>query len=164
MARDDFESSVQAKQIYLSPREATAATQLLGSLLEQLTKDTAAEVSSADSRQCFATKIYESRRIRHRFIRENIFAEPAWDILLLMYGAHQGSQPLSVSAVCHSTGVAFTTGLRWLERLEGVGLIERRSHPTDGRVMWVSLTDKATAKLDDYFDYMLSRLFKNTGG
>lgn len=107
-------------------------------------------------RRAFANKVYATRRIRGRFFPDDLFAEPAWDILLLLYGVEQSQERLSVSAVCASVGTPATTVLRWIDKLEHAGLISRQKHPTDRRVSWLQLTQDCIARLDQFFDAALA--------
>lgn len=107
-------------------------------------------------RRAFASKVYSIRRTRDRFFPEDLFAEPAWDILLLLYGVEQSQDRLSISAVCASVGAPATTVLRWIDKLEIAGLISRQKHPTDRRVSWLQLTQDCISRLDRFFDSALA--------
>jgi len=103
-------------------------------------------------------------RIRHIRMRRNqlvgaaLFRDPAWDMLLELYSAHHRSRPVSVKALCYSSGVPFTTALRQVARLEALGLVRREGDPGDNRFCWILPTPKAlevvtsiTAMLVDNF-------------
>jgi DNA-binding MarR family transcriptional regulator len=107
-------------------------------------------------RRAFAGKIYATRRIRNRFFPEDLFAEPAWDILLLLYGVEHSPERLSISAVSASVDAPPTTVLRWIEKLEHAGMILRQKHPTDRRISWLRLTPECVSRLDDFFDQALA--------
>lgn len=107
-------------------------------------------------RRAFASKVYAIRRTRDRFFPNDLFAEPAWDILLLLYGVEQSQERLSISAVCASVGAPATTVLRWIDKLEMAGLISRQKHPTDRRVSWLQLTRDCISRLDRFFDTALA--------
>lgn len=107
-------------------------------------------------RQAFAWKIYKSRRVRSSFLPENLFAEPAWDILLLLYGVEDSRERLGVSAVCSSAGAPPTTVLRWIDKLERAGMVVRDDHPRDRRVSLLRLSEDCRERLDRYFDAALA--------
>lgn len=107
-------------------------------------------------RRAFAGKVYTIRRTRDRFFPDDLFSEPAWDILLLLYGVEQSQERLSISAVCASVGAPPTTVLRWIDKLEQAGMLVRQKHPTDRRINWLRLSDDCISRLDRFFDTALS--------
>ena len=95
-----------------------------------------------------AEKLYKLRRLRDKeFADSNIFADPGWDILLDLFMAHLKNRQISVSSACLAAHVPATTGLRWLNVLEELGLIEREQDGNDARRRYVRLTTKAFATL-----------------
>lgn len=78
-----------------------------------------------------------------------LFGEPGWDIMLDLFIAGQMGRTLQVSAICVDAGVASTTVLRWLVRLESEKLIERSLDVRDGRRRLVQLTEKGRAFMLD---------------
>ena len=113
--------------------------------------------ASRDARVMLAKHIYEMRRARDQFLPPDMFAEPAWDILLYLYGMHAAQHRATVTAVCASAGVPTSTALRWIQRLEIIGLIEKESHPTDNRISWVQLSTEGECQLDRFFDRLCSQ-------
>lgn len=91
------------------------------------------------------------RRQRDRFFDGDIFADPAWDILLELYAATLGQFRVSISNLCVGAAVPATTALRWIKQLEDQGLIERRADPTDGRRHFVMLSHKGLGAMNAYF-------------
>jgi hypothetical protein len=96
-------------------------------------------------------KLLKARRLRERQLGADLFADPAWDILLETFAAFLGQKRLSVSALCHASAVSSTTALRWVDKLLRTGWLQRRPDPFDGRRHWVELTPYAQAKLKDFF-------------
>jgi DNA-binding MarR family transcriptional regulator len=84
-----------------------------------------------------------------------MFGEPAWDLLLLLY-IDRDTTRQTIGKIANETGAAPTTLLRWIEYLEGQGLLSRYPHPTDRRSVYVQLTDKAQEKLNSYFSETLT--------
>lgn len=99
----------------------------------------------------YVRSIVRFRRQRDSFFRADLFADPAWDMLLVLYAAALGQYRVSVSALCVGAAVPQTTALRWMKQLEDEGLIARRQDPTDGRRQFVMLTDKALQAMNAYF-------------
>lgn len=91
------------------------------------------------------------RRRRDCFFAAELFADPAWDILLELYAAQLGQRRIPVSSTCIGAAVPTTTALRWISSLEENRLIERRDDPIDGRRVFLSLTSEALAAMDAYF-------------
>ena len=97
------------------------------------------------------------RRIRaHRNANfpEEIFGEPAWDILLDLYAAELRQQRVQTSAVAVGAGCAPTTAQRYIHLLETKGLIHRTPDPGDRRRIYVSLTEMARRRLVALFAIM----------
>jgi hypothetical protein len=111
----------------------------------------------ASQRAQLAKELYQNRRARDRLFDAELFADPAWDILLILYCASHAQQRLSVSSVCLSAAVPATTALRWIGQLCEQELVCKAKSPTDGRVTWLYLADQAGQRLDRYFDGILER-------
>jgi DNA-binding transcriptional ArsR family regulator len=75
------------------------------------------------------------------------FGDPAWDLLLALFIAHDEHQEIAMTALCERTDIAQATGTRWLERLEGAGLIARRTPDGDERVKLCRLTDEGARSM-----------------
>jgi DNA-binding MarR family transcriptional regulator len=84
-----------------------------------------------------------------------MFGEPAWDMLLILYLEHVRSR-ITVSQLTRESGAAQTTALRWIEYLESQQLIRRYAHPTDRRIAYLDLTDKAIQSLETFLSETLS--------
>lgn len=106
-------------------------------------------------RRRYANLAREAYAVRRRrgaiFANDEIFGEPAWDILLDLYIAHVESKPVSVSSACIGSAAPPTTGLRWLGVLAEQELILRQHDPEDQRRVLVYLTEKGLASMDEYF-------------
>ena len=100
-----------------------------------------------------------THRFRSREIGEDLFGDPAWDILLDLYNAETRNLALSSSNVGRVAGIAQTTALRWLSILEHRGLIVRKVDRTDGRRTNIFLSDKGRDCVErslDHFGDLLS--------
>ena len=102
-------------------------------------------------------EIYAARRERRHFFKSSLFADPAWDILLVMYSAHLRNEDVSVSSLVLATDTPFSTGLRWLKLMENEGLLIRAPHPTDGRAAVVRLTEVALNQMEAYLQRLQSK-------
>ena len=95
--------------------------------------------------------VLKYRRRRAKFFKGDLFADPAWDILLELYAAELGQRRMSVSSLCLGAAVPGTTALRWIKTLERMGLICRANDPMDGRRVFLSLSSEAVSAMDGYF-------------
>ena len=97
------------------------------------------------------TWLINARRHRTRFLPQELFAEPAWDILLDLLRAEIVQERISVSSLCIAAGVPTTTALRYIKSMAEQGVIVRRSDPFDGRRVFVELSPNVSAALRRYF-------------
>lgn len=95
--------------------------------------------------------IIKRRRLRERYFDAELFADPAWDILLDLKAADLEGQSVSVSSLCIAASVPPTTALRWITAMTESGMLVRRQDPDDARRVFIELSDESSAKLDDYF-------------
>lgn len=84
-----------------------------------------------------------ARRRREATFGRELFADPCWDIMLDLFASQAEGKRVSVSSACIAANVPATTALRWLTRLEEVGLVKRASDPRDGRRAFIVLSDPA---------------------
>jgi hypothetical protein len=94
--------------------------------------------------------IIRARRLRDQFFGPNLFADPAWDMLLDLMAARLEGQHVAVSSLCIAAAVPATTALRWIKVLTDQGLLLRVADPQDGRRIHIELSDQAAAALDAY--------------
>jgi len=88
-------------------------------------------------------RLLKLRRDRERWLPAEIFADPAWDMLLDLTAARLEGKSVPVSSLCIAAAVPTTTALRWIRSLAEAGLFERRTDPSDARRTWISLSDAA---------------------
>ena len=120
-------------------------------IAEQLANKPVASVTNQAVGERYIRNLLKMRRNRDRFFRSDLFADPAWDILLELYAAALGQYRMSVSALCTGAAVPATTALRWIKQLEDEGLIGRRADPTDGRRHFLELSGKGVDAMNAYF-------------
>ncbi|WP_052134227.1 MarR family transcriptional regulator [Sphingomonas sp. 37zxx] len=86
----------------------------------------------------------KSRRQREKIFPDNLFADPAWDILLDLYASSVEGRQVSVSDACIASAVPASTGLRWIARLEEYAFVCRRPDPLDARRFLLTLSQHAS--------------------
>ena len=95
--------------------------------------------------------VIRARRLRARYFAEDLFADPAWDMLLDLLQAEIAHLRVPVSSLCIAAAVPATTALRWLKTMVAQGLFVRRADPHDGRRVFVELAPDASRALRRYF-------------
>ena len=99
----------------------------------------------------YIQSILRGRRSRAKFFKEELFADPAWDILLNLYAAHLAQRRTTVSWVCSAAAVPATTALRWISNLATEGLIVRSADPLDRRRVLLELSERGRNSMTAYF-------------
>ncbi|WP_234024876.1 winged helix DNA-binding protein [Tsuneonella amylolytica] len=95
--------------------------------------------------------IIRQRQLRAQFLGGDLFADPAWDILLDLTAARAEHQRVSVTSLCIASGVPPTTALRWISQMIEVGLLVRVEDDSDRRRAFIELSDKAADAMARYF-------------
>lgn len=95
--------------------------------------------------------LLRARRARADFLPGDLFADPAWDMLLDLLAARLDQVCVSVSSLCIASCVPPTTALRHIRTLADKGLIARQPDPHDSRRIFVVLTDRAADRLAQWF-------------
>lgn len=96
-------------------------------------------------------RIIRNRQQRARFFEGELFADPAWDILLDLTAARVEHVRVSVTSLCIASGVPPTTALRWIGQMKDAGLLQRIEDETDRRRAFITLTDQASEQMARYF-------------
>jgi hypothetical protein len=92
-----------------------------------------------------------ARRLRTRFFEEELFADPAWDMLLDMLQGEIAQLRVPVSSLCIAAAGPSTTVLRWLKTMTDKGIFVRHADPHDGRRVLVELSREASSAMRRYF-------------
>jgi hypothetical protein len=96
-------------------------------------------------------KIIRQRQLRAKFLDGELFADPAWDMLLDLTAARVEHTRVSVTSLCIASGVPPTTALRGIGQLTAAGLLERVEDETDRRRVFITLSDDAADAMARYF-------------
>lgn len=94
--------------------------------------------------------IIRLRRLRDRFFRSDLFADPAWDMLLDLMAARLERVRVAVSSLCIAAAVPPTTALRWIKTMSDNGMFIRVADPEDGRRVFIELSDGAASAMAAY--------------
>jgi DNA-binding MarR family transcriptional regulator len=107
------------------------------------------EVPQVDGEKVRA--VIRARRLRSRYFSDDIFADPAWDMLLDLLQAEIAQHRVPVSSLCIAAAVPATTALRWIRTMTEADLFRRRADPHDGRRIFVELSPSASKAMRQYF-------------
>lgn len=95
--------------------------------------------------------IIRMRRLRDRFFDRDLFADPAWDMLLDLMAARIERVQVAVSSLCIAACVPPTTALRWIKTMTDSGIFDRIADPADGRRIFIRLSENAASNMSRYF-------------
>lgn len=89
----------------------------------------------------FVRQYLKTMANRASVLGADLFADPAWIIILEVYLAQHDRKPISVSSACIGSGAPPSTALRHIMRLENAGLISRHPDRSDNRRVHLRLSD-----------------------
>jgi hypothetical protein len=115
------------------------------SVLDMPATDTDTLVTAAEVRG-----IIRLRRLRDRYFPAELFADPAWDMLLDLAAARIERVSVAVSSLCIAAAVPPTTALRWIKAMTERGLLRRVADEHDARRIFIRLSDDAAKMMDQY--------------
>ena len=96
-------------------------------------------------------QIIANRQARARFFDGELFADPAWDMLLDLTAAHAEHVRVSVTSLCIAAAVPATTALRWIKQLVDSGVFVRVADSADRRRAFIGLSDQSLDAMARYF-------------
>ncbi|RYD47218.1 MAG: hypothetical protein EOP60_17830, partial [Sphingomonadales bacterium] len=108
------------------------------------------QASEADTNAQEIRTVIRSRRLRAQFFQDELFADPAWDMLLDLFAAGLERRQVSVSSLCIAAAVPPTTALRWIGTMHDAGLFERHADPSDRRRAYIGLSAKGLEGMRAY--------------
>lgn len=91
------------------------------------------------------------RRLREQHFGADLFADPAWDILLDLFAARLEGKQVSVSSLCIAASVPPTTALRWITTMTEHGALLRKQDSQDARRVFIELSPDSENRLNTYF-------------
>ena len=96
-------------------------------------------------------EIIKIRRMRDNHFKSELFADPAWDILLDLMATRLEGKTVSVSSLCIAAAVPPTTALRWITAMTESGMLTRQLDPNDARRVFIELSDDTMGRLLAFF-------------
>lgn len=101
-----------------------------------------------------AKHLLAQRQARFDHFPAELFHEPAWDMLLALFVAHEERRTMNVKTLVGSAHAPVTTSQRWIDHLHKLKLIDRVIDPVDRRRMEISLSDAGYAAITAYLRRM----------
>ena len=98
----------------------------------------------------FARELYEDRCRRGELFDCRILGEPAWDMLLALYGCEASEAAPNVAWLARAARVPQSTGVRWQWLLIEEGFIEFGPLGAVLSTRAVKLTPKGRARMEQY--------------
>lgn len=139
----------QGNQETRSESPADALRQLSVSLIgiaDDLEARGASEDGVAERVRC----VIAARR-RRSMIATEVFADPAWDIMLALFLSALEGENVSVSEACIASNVPPTTALRWIGVLVDMGIVVRTQSRRDARRTDLTLSGEHHARMVEFF-------------
>ncbi len=96
-------------------------------------------------------QVIAARQARAKFFNAELFADPAWDMLLDLTAAHAEDNQVSVTSLCIAAAVPATTALRWIKQLVEIGVFIRIADSSDRRRAFVALSEQSVEAMARYF-------------
>ncbi|MGR4892725.1 JAB domain-containing protein [Sphingopyxis sp. LARHCG72] len=95
----------------------------------------------------------QRRRILRRQLlgSEDLFGEPAWDMLLDLFVHECEGKRLSMSSLCTAAAIPESSAMRLAQRLCDAGLLVRLADPADGRRSFMQVAPEMAHRLRAYF-------------
>ena len=109
----------------------------------------ATKLSLPDSK--LVRRMIAERQARAKFFDGELFADPAWDMLLDLTAAHAENKQVCVTSLCIAAGVPATTALRWVKQLVSQGVFMRVADVSDKRRAFIALSDQSIQAMSRYF-------------
>ncbi len=160
LAFDSYSGALRRARRYLADRHGAGQADVAGfgeqlsrlvAALESKAGDAVPDGPVADKEIASTLRlIIGSRNLRTRYFPGDLFADPAWDILLDLTRAALEKQQVSVSSVCIAASVPMSTALRWVRQMTEAGLLRRWTDPKDRRRDLIALTEQSASYMRDY--------------
>lgn len=119
--------------------------------IENISRVVLPQTSASECRRhALVTFVAQWRKLRMRrndLVGAPLFRDPAWDMLLELFVAHERGEELTITSLCYAAGVPLSTGTRQFQKLEQYGLATRHGDCKDTRRSIARPTAKAIASV-----------------
>lgn len=93
------------------------------------------------------------RRARESVLGDNLFSDPAWDILLELYAACMGERSMSMAELARAIETPQSTTARWIAALESRGLVSSKTNSSSPDRAQIQLTSDGALKMRHLGDH-----------
>ena len=90
-----------------------------------------------------AHDVFRVSRMRNEVLGHSCCPDPQWNMLLDLVVAYTESRPVDVTGMTLASGIAPTTALAHIGRMETAGLLRRKPSRSDQRRTWIEPTPHA---------------------
>ena len=95
-------------------------------------------------------RLIDAREKRTQHFGAELFADPAWDMLLGLALAEIEQRRMTISCLSAASLVPDTTALRWINTMEAAGVFLRFPDPMDRRRVFIELSQSASLAMKIY--------------
>lgn len=88
------------------------------------------------------SQIVHARRTRCDFFAPEIFSDPAWDMLLVLFQAKVQGEVMAPYHLAQAAGSPLSASLRWIDILERAGLVHSTCDPSSREIKTVELASR----------------------
>jgi hypothetical protein len=92
-----------------------------------------------------------ARRLRDRYFPRELFADPAWGMMLHLLRAEMLHRRVSLSSLCMAAALPPATGQRWVKALVDHGLVIQRLDPIHLGRAYLELSRETSTAMRRYF-------------
>lgn len=143
----------------VTQHEADQMQNLLHSIMRRLHVPAADRVpldeEPTSAEYAFAKWILVGRRLRDEMFGEQLFGEPAWDMLLDLFINSERDRLVTVTNLSIASTAPATTALRWINQLTAAGLLVRRGDRNDARRVYVEFSPTGREMMRTYLRRMM---------
>lgn len=158
----DYSRDVRAQRLLQLSEEVSRIASTLAGLSLRLEApfnedDPAPDANGPDVSESAVRWLIRARQQRKLYLPNELFADPAWDMLLDLLHAEITKRKVSVSSLCIASAVAASTAVRWINSMVDQGVLIRQPDPSDGRRIFIELAPEVSAGLRRYFVDVVQR-------
>ena len=110
------------------------------------------DFANPDNLGRLARAVISVRRLRERHFDKELFADPAWEMLLDLFNQQCAGRRTSVTSLCVASRVPEATALRRIKDLTQLGLMIREDDQADRRRTFLRLTPRAETAMALYLE------------
>ena len=109
---------------------------------------------AAAEMEAAVSQLIQAQHARMDYFSPDLFSDPAWEILLILFQAHLRGEGLTSSTLGDAISLPRSTADRWTKVLEQKGLVRRRME-TCAEAVTVELSARGTSALRQWMELWL---------